>query len=1036
MKQGFEDRLLELAGAENLAAGKQILKNNTSINSWRDFNGKICGSFPRKGGLPHVCRVTPGEAPVSTCSCPEQANARLCPHGVALIMYAGRFGCFKLVPEDKPPVYYQGLAKSPISSLIKKLRIPDAVLVIDAPDFSPHAPSKWEETLFTVKIKTKQREYMGNLNNLRQLYFEKSVSAALSFDQLDLQDKQIVRFMAVNGEANSAKIALSAELTCELFHSLVGFKNFYSNGVRLTINKNTAQPVMLYNKGKFLPGIYYNHALLPILDSKIIMGHSGLWIGVDREYFFVPATYEIGFMRNFFRAGTHSAPESMSDEQYKEACPFPVIDIKSTEIESKKASLSLEGFFENNRLILQIEYIYSCSNGKISVLPRSGQLGTDNNRFWKRDAAFEKYLESSLEMFGFKFQDSLAVLEGCESCALFLDEFLPSLLKLHKDMVIGPNLANASFGGNGLPEVKFNCKLLNNEANGYRVGFSLQLDNEKNIYWQDAHSSSLAYNKYVYGKDGYFGKLSASLSAFLRASANVIQDVYDGINDLQKSTFFIPIFNIDYFNNLVKDIPGAVLWELMNNNYSVGEQVQFIPEFTFKGQLRNYQQEGVNFLRRMTDRNFNVILADQMGLGKTVQLLAFLASRLRRNGSPALILCPASLVANWENEAKKFVPDFRVKAPLGNERNKFFNDKIELDILILSYSSARLAKEKLSSLKFSYLILDEAQHIKNPGTSNAKNCKSIASEHRIVLSGTPLENSPEDLWSIMDFLHPDMLGSLSSFRKKYGQVATDDELRNDLACRISPFILRRTKDEVAKDLPEKTELVLYCDFGPEQRKLYDKVLAQGRKQLEEKSDFSSIFTVLLRLRQICCHPELLPDNLGENIPSAKQELVMELLQETIDSSHKVLLFSQFTSLLNLLKENLNKEEIPFEYLDGNTETLARQHKVDKFNKSKDLSLFLLSLKAGGTGLNLTGADTVIIYDPWWNPAIEAQAADRSHRIGQNKPVTVLRLVARNTIEEKILTMQESKREIFNALVDNPTANSSLTLDELRNLLDT
>ena len=193
MKQGFEDRLLELAGAANLAAGKQILKNNSTINSWRDFNGNICGSFPRKGGLPYVCRVTPGVAPVSTCSCPEQANARLCPHGVALIMYAGRFGCFKLVPEDTPPVYYQGLAKSPVSSLIKKLRVPDAYLWIDAPDFSPHAPSKWEEILFSIKIKTKQRDYIGNLNNLRQLYFEKSVSAALSFDQLDLQDKQIVR---------------------------------------------------------------------------------------------------------------------------------------------------------------------------------------------------------------------------------------------------------------------------------------------------------------------------------------------------------------------------------------------------------------------------------------------------------------------------------------------------------------------------------------------------------------------------------------------------------------------------------------------------------------------------------------------------------------------------------------------------------------------------------------------------------------------------------------------------------------------------
>ena len=357
-------------------------------------------------------------------------------------------------------------------------------------------------------------------------------------------------------------------------------------------------------------------------------------------------------------------------------------------------------------------------------------------------------------------------------------------------------------------------------------------------------------------------------------------------------------------------------------------------------------------------------------------------------------------------------------------------------MIVVSYTVARLDLELIRRCKFSFLVLDEAQHIKNPGSTNAKSCKSIRADHKIVLTGTPLENCSADLWSIFDFLQPGMLGTLPAFKRRYSDVAFDEELQQDLRMRISPFILRRTKSEVAKDLPEREEHIIYCDFSPEQRKLYDAVLAEGREELGKIKDSdagagAAIFSILLRLRQVCCHPGLLPDKRGEGIPSVKSDLFMELVQQNVDSGHKMLGFSQFTSLLSLLKMLLQTAGIPFEYLDG--ATTDRQKHVDNFNNDSGIPLFLLSLKAGGTGLNLVSADTVLIYDPWWNPAAELQAADRAHRIGQTRAVNICKLVVRNSIEEKIIALQGRKKAVFDALITD-TVPEKLSAAELRAIL--
>jgi len=440
----------------------------------------------------------------------------------------------------------------------------------------------------------------------------------------------------------------------------------------------------------------------------------------------------------------------------------------------------------------------------------------------------------------------------------------------------------------------------------------------------------------------------------------------------------------------------------------------------------------------MTDRNFNPLLADEMGLGKTVQLIALLASRSDQNSAPDLIICPSSLLVNWERELNRFAPEMRVGIPAA-ERKKFWHDAAEkFDVIVTSYTLVRLDSALMRNCKFNFVVLDEAQHIKNPSSANAKCCKLLRADHRVVLTGTPLENGSSDLWSIFDFLQPGMLGSLAGFKRRYAEIGNSNELQEELKMRISPFLCRRTKLEVARDLPPRTEQLIYCDLPAEQRALYDKLLAAGRQELAgfRKNDSranASIFNLLLRLRQVCCHPALLPDGAGENVPSVKTDLFMELIRRNIDSHHKVLVFSQFTSLLAILKQTLDEAGIRYEYLDGST--ADRQTRVDRFNSTPEIPVFLLSLKAGGTGLNLCSADSVLIFDPWWNPAAEMQAADRAHRIGQTRSVTISKLVVRNSIEEQILSLQGQKKEIFDAVIAADQMPEKLSAAALRSLIE-
>jgi len=449
------------------------------------------------------------------------------------------------------------------------------------------------------------------------------------------------------------------------------------------------------------------------------------------------------------------------------------------------------------------------------------------------------------------------------------------------------------------------------------------------------------------------------------------------------------------------------------------EEVELPPGL--KAELRPYQKKGLDWLMFLHHFKLSGVLADDMGLGKTVQALALLLKVKKDEGrSPSLVVAPTSVLPNWQRVAARFAPSLKAVVYQGPEREKKRTSFASMDLVLTSYALLRRDFEDLRKTRFRYVILDEAQHVKNPASLGARAARAQQAEHRLVLTGTPLENRLSDLWSLFQFLMPGFLGKETDFRNRYArpiEVDGNSGVRDRLKRRVHPFILRRLKDEVARDLPPRTDTLLPVDLHPGQQALYREMLATARGRVEsiiERMGFSrariSVLTELLRLRQVCCDPRLLKLPPGTRLPpSAKLEAFGELVRDLIGEGHRALVFSQFTEMLGYLTGFADEEGLRYEYLDGST--TDRQDRIDRFNAKDGPPLFFISLKAGGTGLNLTGADYVIHYDPWWNPAVEQQAVDRVHRIGQTKPVFSYKLIARGTVEEKMLKMQDRKRTL-------------------------
>lgn len=551
--------------------------------------------------------------------------------------------------------------------------------------------------------------------------------------------------------------------------------------------------------------------------------------------------------------------------------------------------------------------------------------------------------------------------------------------------------------------------------------------------------------KYYRLKDGNYINIADNND--IELLSNMIDGMDIKYNEIKDGVITVPLYRGIYLENILKRLKNTNI--IKDENYKKVVKDLELKENDYadvnisglNADLRGYQKLGYRWLKNLDYYHLGGILADDMGLGKTVQILAVILSYLNENGKdakPSIVICPSSLSLNWLNEVKKFAPSLKCIAIGGNaiQRQKQINKIPSCNIVITSYELLKrdidLYKEK--NYEFKYAIADEAQYIKNNNTQNARAIKIINAETRYALTGTPIENSLSELWSIFDYIMPGYLFGHKKFKEEYETPIVKDEderAMEKLKQLIEPFVLRRVKKEVLTELPDKTVTVLYNEMGEEQKELYKSYLAIAKKEVKqeisengfEKSQIK-ILSLLMRLRQICCHPSLFLSNYkGE---SSKLGQCIEVLKDAISSGHKILLFSGYTSMFDIVEKELKKSNINYFKLTGQTKVSERVNLVDEFNTNPEIKVFLISLKAGGTGLNLTGADMVIHYDPWWNISAENQATDRTYRIGQKNNVHVYKMITKDSIEEKIYELQKRKEK----LVDNMLSTKTTFINKL------
>lgn len=496
-------------------------------------------------------------------------------------------------------------------------------------------------------------------------------------------------------------------------------------------------------------------------------------------------------------------------------------------------------------------------------------------------------------------------------------------------------------------------------------------------------------------------------------------------------------FAVEELTSEAKDLETDAAWNAQLKKLKDAEKIKIKLPSTFKAELRAYQHEGYNWLMKLANWDVGACLADDMGLGKTVQALAAILTRAK--DGPTLIVCPSSVRINWEREAMKFAPTMKSIQFGGPERQQILDTLKPFDMLITSYGLLQSEEENFAKVQFSTIVLDEAQAIKNRSAKRSKAAMELNGNFRIITTGTPIENHLGELWNLFRFINPGLLGSLNRFRDRFAlpiEKYGDDERREQLKKLIRPFILRRRKNEVLLELPEKTEVILTVELSPAEKAFYEALRISALEKLQEVQpgdgqNHLQILAEITRLRQACCNPKLVSKN--SMVKSSKMELFNTTVEELLENGHKVLVFSQFVRHLKLLEESLQKRKISYQYLDGSTPQKKRQEAIDAFQGGEG-DVFLISLKAGGVGLNLTAADYVIHMDPWWNPAVEDQASDRAHRIGQKRPVTIYRLVAEGTIEEKIVNLHDQKRDLADSLLSGTNKGNKMTANDLMDLI--
>ena len=704
-----------------------------------------------------------------------------------------------------------------------------------------------------------------------------------------------------------------------------------------------------------------------------------------------------------------------------------------------EASLRIEVYFDKNEdeISARVKFIYD----DVSIDPFSAQQTYHGDKILIRDIEKERAILDIFEQAEFKVLEGKLYLRDDEKIFSFIYTLLP-ILQENAEIFYSDTFKNIRIKD---PRA-FTGGIRLNEGSDM-LEFSFHHEEIAHSELKFILSSLKEKKKYHRLKDGSFIPLDSDTLKHISELVDYL-DLSD--KDLDKKMIELPKFRAVYLENKLKEnktfrAEKNLAFKQLVQNINEPQDMDFQPPLELQSVLREYQKTGFKWLKTLSMYGLGGILADDMGLGKTLQTIAFIASEKSNGLGPSLIVAPTSLVYNWEEEVQKFAPSLRTLIISGtqNERAVQLQEVEKADLVITSYPLIRRDIELYENFRFAYCFLDEAQHIKNASSQNSKSVKQIKARGFFALTGTPIENSLTELWSIFDFIMPGYLLTHTKFSRKYEKPIIKEQNPNvlgELSKQISPFILRRLKKDVLKELPPKIESKMTAELLEDQKKLYLAYLQEAKGEIAkelssngfEKSQMK-ILAALTRLRQICCHPSMFLENYEST--SGKMQLLQEVIEDALESGHRILLFSQFTSMLGIIKNYLSKQNISYFYLDGSVKAEKRKEMVKNFNKGEG-EIFLISLKAGGTGLNLVGADMVIHYDPWWNPAVEEQATDRAYRIGQTNVVQVIKLITQGTIEEKIYALQEKKKQMIESIIQpGETFLSQMNEEEIKKLFD-
>ncbi|MCX0416663.1 DEAD/DEAH box helicase [Clostridium perfringens] len=902
----------------------------------------------------------------------------------------------------------------------------------------------------------------GNLNlilDLKDFLYKNSLKKPLKFndgftynplkDEFLEEDKRVLQFVASHKDMISGRYLRLKQNNLKDFLKLIDEKkkinfNFNSINYEVKVKKENVPVALTLKEGK--EGFVLSHHK----KFPVILNNLGDVMFFDRNLYLPrkrQLEYYIPIHKLFLKNNTITYKKSLENlrsllEELKNISKNIVLDENIRVFKEKLMKTTFNLYKNKGKIYCNVKIDYC---GYIIDLIRDEK---DNS--FLRDLKSEKYIEFQLERFKFiKREEDFCFIGNEEEMYELFSKGIKRLRELGEVLL-----------SEELKEFKvLDSSLISSElkelSNFYKLKFDFGDFELREL--RESIEAMKKGDRFYRTKKVYLDLEDPGIVNFL----NLLEDL--GLENIKDNEVYIDKSKVLYIQEKLKDRNlsfikgGNVLQEIVGKLLNKQFKRKLVPK-ALNAELRPYQKEGFKWINEITDLGFGGVLADDMGLGKTLQIIAFLLSQKK---SKSIVVVPTSVIYNWMDEFEKFAPSIRIGLVHGSKskRDKVLRDfkrglgiKIEesnlkeksyekYDVLLTTYGTLKNDEKSYENLSFDYCIIDEAQNIKNPVAQATLSVKNIKSRCNIALTGTPIENNLMELWSIFDFVMPGYLFTKERFRERF---ILDESNLSELKSLITPFILRRLKEDVLSELPEKLEKKYLVEMKGKQKQLYSFYVKAIKNQLNENKsseksgrDKINLFAYLTKLREICLDPSLVvPDYTGGG---SKLTVVKEIVKDASESGKKILLFSQFTSVLKKIEEDFKKEDISYLYLDGGTSAKDRVERVKKFNEDSNIKVFLISLKAGGVGLNLTSASVVIHFDPWWNPAVEDQATDRAHRFGQENKVEVIKLVAKDTIEEKIVLMQEDKRELIQSLMDGKTMDGKglkrLTEEEISKLFE-